>query len=415
LTSAAPGRRRAPAPELERRPTRRQLLILGALSAFGPLSLDMYLPGLPSLTRGLHASASAGQLTITGCMLGLGLGQLVAGPLSDSHGRRRPLIAGLLGYVIASAACAVAPSIAALVVVRLLQGMAGGVGIVIARAIVRDLSDGTTAARMFSILMAVTGVAPVCAPLIGGQELAFTSWRGVFVILAAIGVPLLVATVLGLPETLPAGQRHGGGLRAVLRTFRALLRDRSFSPHAAAFSLSFAAMFAYIAGSSFVLENIYGISPQLFSVVFAANSAGLIAASQLSGRAVGRLGSDVLLRRGLAGVAVAALATVLVTVAHGGLVALLVCFFVLLSANGFVLPNGTASAMAQQEGALGAASALLGLGQFGAGAIVAPLVGVGGGHDALPMAVVIGVAGVAALAINTMFAPRALTPSPARS
>ena len=317
MTSAAPGRGRAL--ELERRPTRRQLLILGALSAFGPLSLDMYLPGLPSLTRGLHASASAGQLTITGCMLGLGLGQLVAGPLSDTHGRRRPLIAGLLAYVVASAACAAAPSISVLVVVRLLQGMAGGVGIVIARAIVRDLSDGTTAARMFSVLMAVTGVAPVCAPLIGGQVLAFTSWRGVFVILAAIGVPLLLAAVLGLPETLAPAQRHGGGLRAVLRTFRGLLGDRSFGPHAASFSLSFAAMFAYIAGSSFVLENIYGISPQLFSVVFAVNSAGLIAVSQLSGRTVGRLGSDVLLRRGLVAVAVASLATVLVTVAHGGL------------------------------------------------------------------------------------------------
>ena len=255
----------------------------------------------------------------------------------------------------------------------------------------------------------------MCAPLIGGQALAFTSWRGVFVILAVIGVPLLVATALGLPETLPAEQRHGGGLRAVLRTFRALLRDRSFSPHAASFSLSFAAMFAYIAGSSFVLENIYGISPQLFSVVFAVNSAGLIAASQLSGRTVGRLGSDVLLRRGLVGVAVAAVATVLVTVTHGGLAGLLVCFFVLLSANGLVLPNGTASALAEQEGALGAASALLGLGQFGSGAIVAPLVGVGGGHDALPMAIVIGVAGLAALAINVLFAPRALTPSPARS
>jgi MFS transporter, DHA1 family, multidrug resistance protein len=389
-----------------RAPGRRQLLILGGLSAFGPLSLDMYLPGLPSLTRELGASASTGQLTITACMLGLGLGQLIAGPVSDSLGRRRPLLAGLVGYIAASLACAAAPSIGVLIVVRLIQGMAGGVGVVIARAVVRDLSDGATAARMFSLLMAITGVAPICAPLIGGQALVFTDWRGVFVILACIGVPLLVATAAGLPETLPLAQRHGGGLRTTLRTFGRLLSDRRFTPYAVSFSLSFAAMFAYIAGSSFVLENLYGISPQLFSVVFAVNSAGLIAMSQLGGRVVGRLGAPRLLRRGLLGTALASLATLLVTVTHAGLGWLLISFFLLLSSNGIVLPNGTASALAEQEGALGSASALLGLGQFGFGAVVAPLVGVAGGHNALPMAIVIATAGTAALFVNRVFAPR---------
>jgi DHA1 family bicyclomycin/chloramphenicol resistance-like MFS transporter len=370
----------------------------------------MYLPGLPALTRELGASASTGQLTITACMLGLGLGQLVAGPLSDSHGRRRPLLGGLIGYSLASVLCAVAPSITTLIVVRLIQGMAGGVGIVIARAIVRDVSDGATAARMFSLLMAITGVAPVCAPLVGGQALAVTSWRGVFVILAVIGVPLLLATGLWLPETLPAPDRHGGGLRTTLRTFGSLLRDRRFSPYAVSFSLSFAAMFAYIAGSSFVLEDIYGVSPQLFSVVFAVNSAGLIAMSQLSGRAVARVGASRLLRRGLIATAVASIAALVVTVAHAGLAWLLVCFFGLLAANGVVLPNGIAVAMAEQEGALGAASALLGVGQFGAGALVAPLVGVAGSHDALPMALVIAVAGSAAILVSVLFAPRAARP-----
>ncbi|HZE04452.1 MAG TPA: MFS transporter, partial [Solirubrobacteraceae bacterium] len=191
------------ATSVSRRPTPRQIVILGALSAFGPLSLDMYIPGLPSLTRQLGATASAGQLTVTGCMLGLGLGQLVAGPVSDALGRRRPLLTGLVGYAIASVLCAVAPSITVLVIVRLLQGMAGGVGIVIARAIVRDLSEGETAARVFSLLMAITGVAPVCAPLIGGQVLLITSWRGVFVILGVIGVPLIAGAWAWLPETLP--------------------------------------------------------------------------------------------------------------------------------------------------------------------------------------------------------------------
>ncbi len=385
--------------------TGQQIVILGALSAFGPLSLDMYLPGLPSLTRELGTSASAGQLTITGCMLGLGLGQLVAGPVSDSLGRRRPLLIGLAGYIAASLACAAAPSIAVLVVVRLIQGMAGGVGVVIARAVVRDLCEGAVAARMFSLLMAITGVAPVFAPLVGGQALAVTSWRGVFVILAAIGVPLLLVAVFGLPETLPVARRHGGGLRPTLRTFGRLLRDRRFSPYAFAFSLSFTAMFAYIAGSSFVLENIYGLSPQAFSVVFAINSVGLITMSQVGGRLVGRVGATLLLQRGLVAVMVASLATLAVVVGGLGLGWLLVSFFVLLSANGIVLPNGTAAALAEQEGALGAASALLGLGQFGFGALVAPLVGLGGSSNALPMAVVIAVAGVAALIVDLAFAP----------
>jgi DHA1 family bicyclomycin/chloramphenicol resistance-like MFS transporter len=261
------------------------------------------------------------------------------------------------------------------------------------------------AARLFGVLMGITGVVPVVAPLIGGQVLLVTSWRGVFVVLAAIGVPLVAATALMLPETLPAHQRHGGGLRVVLGRFGALLRDRRYMPYAVAFSLSFAAMFGYISGSSYVLENIFGISPQLFSVVFAVNSGGLITLSLLGSRAVGRRGSPWLLRRGLVGTAVASISALVVTLTHAGLWPLLACFFVLLCANGVVLPNGTAAAMASQTGSLGAASALLGLGQFGSGAVVAPLVGVAGSRDALPMAVVIAVAGTAALLVDLVFAP----------
>ena len=327
------------------RPARRLVVMLGALSAFGPLSMDMYLPGLPALTRELGSSASIGQLTLTGCMLGIAAGQLIVGPLSDALGRRRPLVAGLVGYVVASAACALAPSMGALIALRVIQGIAGGAGVVIARAIVRDLYGGALAARVFALLMMVTGVAPVLAPLVGGQVLAFTSWRGIFVLLAAIGVPLLIASLLVLPETLAPDRRHGGGLVITLRTFRRLLGDRGFSPHAVSFSLSFAAMFAYIAGSSFVLENVYGTSAQLFSVVFAVNSAALVTMSQLGGRVVERVGSGYLLRRGLIGTAAACVLALLATIVHAGLAPLLASFFVLLGANGLVLPNGTASAL----------------------------------------------------------------------
>ena len=385
----------------------RLVLILGGLSAFGPLSMDMYLPGLPALTRDLGATASTGQLTLTGCMLGIAAGQLFIGPLSDSLGRRRPLLAGLVGYVVASLACAFAPSISALIALRFIQGTLGGVGVVIARAVVRDLFSGSAAARVYALLMAVMGVAPVFAPLVGGQALAVTSWRGIFVILAAIGVPLLIGTLLWLPETLPPERRRGGGLRVTGRTFVRLVRDRSFMPAATSFALGAAVLFAYIAGSSFVLEDVYGVSAQAFSLVFAVNSAGLVGMSQLGGRLVARVGAGTLLRVALVGVAAGSLATLIVTLAHGGLAPLLVSLFVITSFNGMVFPNATAVALAEQEGALGSASALLGMSQFASGAIVAPLVGLSGSHDALPMGVLIAVCGVSALAVNLIFSTAA--------
>ena len=378
-------------------------MILGGLSAFGPLSMDMYLPGLPTLSRDLGASASTGQLTLTGCMLGIAAGQLFTGPLSDTLGRRRPLLAGLVGYVAASLACAVAPSIWTLILLRFLQGTLGGAGVVIARAIVRDLFSGAEAARIYALLMAVMGVAPVFAPLVGGQALAITSWRGIFVVLAAIGIPLLLSTTAWLPETLPPERRHSGGLGATLRTFGGLLRDRRFTAPATAFSLACAVLFAYIAGSSFVLEDLYGVSPQVFSLVFAVNSAGLVGMSQLGGRLVGRFGAAALLRCALGGVAAGSAAVLILTLTHAGLAPLLIALFVILSFNGMVFPNATAVALADQEGALGSASALLGMGQFGTGALIAPLVGLAGNHNAIPMGVLIGVCGVAALGIDLVF------------
>jgi MFS transporter, DHA1 family, multidrug resistance protein len=365
--------------------------------------MDMYLPGLPKLTRDLGASASTGQLTLTGCMLGIAAGQMFTGPLSDTLGRRRPLLAGLGGYIAASLACAAAPSILTLIVLRFIQGTLGGAGVVIARAVVRDLFAGRAAARMFAMLMAVMGVAPVFAPLIGGQVLAITSWRGIFVVLAGIGVPLLLATLLWLPETLPPSRRHSGGLNATLRTFRRLLRDRGFIVPATSFSLACAVLFAYIAGSSFVLEDVYGVSPQAFSLVFAVNSAGLVAMSQVGARLVGRVGPDVLTRYGLFGVAAGSLGALVVTILHAGLAPLLFALFLTVSFDGLVFPNATAVSLERQEGALGSASALLGVGQFGVGALIAPLVGVAGSHDALPMGVLIGACGVAALTVNLVF------------
>jgi DHA1 family bicyclomycin/chloramphenicol resistance-like MFS transporter len=381
----------------------RRLLILGGLSAFGPLSIDMYLPGLPHMTDDLGASASTGQLTLTACVLGLAFGQILAGPFSDRLGRRRPLLIGLVAYAAASVACALAPTIWTLIPLRLVQGVAGAAGIVIARAIVRDLYSGDAAAKMFSLLMLVMGTAPIFAPIIGGQALRVTSWRGIFLILAAIGALLFVASALWLNETLATEQRHSGGFRTVLGTFGRLLHDRSFIPYALSFGLAFGAMFTYISGSPFVLEKIYGVSPQVFSLVFAINSASLVAATQVVHRVVERVGSPALLRFGLLTTAAAGVALLPVVLANGALALVLTCLIVLVTGIGFQVPTSTAMALADQGWAAGSASALLGLGQFLIGALVAPLAGIAGQHTAVPMAIVIATLSVAGLAVEIAF------------
>lgn len=375
----------------------RIVLILGALSAFGPLSIDMYLPSLPSLSRDLGASASVAQLTLSFCLLGLALGQVIAGPLSDTLGRRRPLIAGLVAYVLASLLCVVAPSIYVLIVLRLVQGTAGAAGIVIALATVRDKYSGIAAARFLAMLLLVSGIAPVVAPIIGGLLLRVMSWRGIFVILAIFVSILLVAVVTGLGETLPPERRQNGELLTVLATFRRLLTDRGFVAYALSCGLAFAAMFAYISGSPFVIQDIYGLSPQVFSLIFGFNALGLATAGQVSGRLVGRVSPRTLLTGGLIATAFGGVTLLLVVLAHIGLIGILPALFVVVASIGMVLPNATALALADHPHTAGSASALVGVLQFAIGAAAAPLVGVAGTSTALPMALVIAVLGVSAL------------------
>jgi DHA1 family bicyclomycin/chloramphenicol resistance-like MFS transporter len=379
------------------------LLILGALSAFAPLSVDMYLPALPRLARGFGDAPSAVQITLTTCLAGLAAGQILAGPVSDARGRRPPLLAGLLAFTVASAACALAPSVGVLAALRLLQGLGGAAAIVIARAVVRDRYSGVAAARYFAILTLVNGLAPVLAPIIGGQLLRFTSWRGVFLVLAGLGALLLAVTAARLGETLAPERRRTGGLRDTLATFARLARDRRFTGYALSLALGFAAMFAYISGSPFVLQDIYGLSPQAFSGVFALNSAGIILTGRLSAQLVERVGPQRLLRAGLA-LNVAAGLALLAVVAAGvsGVVAVLVPLFALASSIGLILPNATALALELHPDAAGSASGGIGVAQFTVAAGLAPLVGVGGAATALPMALVIAGCGLAALA----FAPR---------
>ncbi|WP_299530701.1 multidrug effflux MFS transporter [uncultured Streptomyces sp.] len=375
-------------------------LVLGGLTALPALSMDMYLPALPEVTDALHAPAATVQLTLTACLLGMALGQLVVGPMSDRWGRRTPLLAGMLVYVVATAVCAFAPTAELLIGFRLLQGLAGAAGIVIARAVVRDLYDGMEMARFFSTLMLISGVAPIVAPLIGGQVLRFTDWRGIFVVLTVVGALLTLVVRRYLHETLPPDERHTGGVADALRTMRGLLADRVFTGYTLAGGLAFAVLFSYISASPFVVQEIYGASPQTFSLLFGLNSVGLIAVGQLNGKVlVGRVSLDRVLGIGLLIILAAAVALLLMTTGvfgEVGLAPMAAGLFVLMSAMGLAMPNANAQALMRSRNAAGSASALLGTSSFLIGAVASPLVGIAGEETAVPMAVVQVVCAVAA-------------------
>ena len=376
----------------------RIVAILGALAAFGPLAVDTYLPALPEISRDLGASTSVTQLTLTACLCGLAAGQLVGGPVSDALGRRRPILAGVAGFTALSVLCALAPTVWALVTFRFLQGLGGGVGIVIARAVVRDRHVGVAAVRVFSLMMVVTGVAPIVAPLLGALLLQVTSWRAIFAFLGIAGALILAATAIGLPESLPHDRRRGSGLRATLTVFRGLATDRWFVGCTLACALPFGAMFAYIAGSPFVLQELYGLSPAAFGAVFGVNAVGLVCTALLGNRLVGHFGSLRLLLLALLAGCVGGAGLLVSVVAGVGLWGVLPSLFVVVSVIGIVLPNATALALADHPDVAGSASALLGVLTFLIGAAVAPLVGVAGADDALPLALVVAVLEVAALA-----------------
>ncbi|MFF2910358.1 multidrug effflux MFS transporter [Paenibacillus sp. NPDC057934] len=372
-------------------------LILGALTAFGPLSLDMYLPSLPDLAKDLHSSPSLAQLSLTACLVGLAVGQLVAGPLSDVRGRRMPLIVGLSLYVITSFLCSMSTSIEALIILRFIQGLGGSAGVVVARAMVRDMYSGTELTRFFALLMLINGVAPIAAPIAGGQLLRFTSWPGVFIVLGVIGLVMLASVLFGLRETLPEAQRSGGGLKSTLATFGRLLSDRMFMGYALSQGLVFAAMFAYIAGSPFVIQNLFGATPQMFSLIFAVNGLGIIITGQVTGKLAERFGETRLLVAGLIYAAIGGLLLLTMTLLGAGLIATLIPLFMVVSSVGIVSTAAFSLAMQQQGQSAGSASALQGLLSMIGGALVAPLVGLGGSGTALPMGIVIAAADVGAI------------------
>lgn len=379
------------------------VLVLGALIALGPLSIDMYLPAFPSLARDLATSDSAVQLTLTGMLGGLALGQLVIGPLSDAFGRRTPLLLGLSTHAVASLACALAPNIYVLSGVRVVQGFAGAAISVVAMATVRDLFSGVGVARMMSRLMLVIGLAPILAPSLGGLILQATDWRGIFVVLAATAVALVLVAFLGLRETLPPERRRAPGVVPTLRTYRSLFRDTTFVALVFMAGLIFSSLFVYVSGASFVLQGVYGLDEQTFGLVFGMNAAALTVLSQLNPLLLRRFGpTDVLTGAILMSIVASGAIVVAGATGIGGLAGILVPLGFVLGAAGLAMPNTPALALTRHGEAAGTAAALLGCVQFGVGAVVAPVVGLVGSDSAVPMGSVMLAVTLAAAAL--MFA-----------
>jgi MFS transporter, DHA1 family, multidrug resistance protein len=377
----------------------RLVLVLGALVALGPFTIDMYLPALPTIVGDLGTTGEAAQLTLTGTLMGLGLGQLLVGPLSDAYGRKRPLLIGVGLHVLASLLCLVAPNVAVLGALRVLQGVGAAAASVVAMAIVRDLFVGRAAATLFSRLMLVLGTSPVLAPVVGGAVLRFTSWRGVFAALAVLGLLMIIMSARAVPETLPADRRLPLGLRNTMRTYRALLRDRTYLGLVLVAGLAMSALFGYVAGSSFVFQEQFGLNQQQFALVFAIGAVFLIGATQLNAALLARFEPRVLMPVALVlGTVAGVVLLVLAKTGAGGFFGVVVPLWAALSTVGVVLPNAPALALARHGEVAGTASALLGAVQMGVGAAVSPLVGVLGNDAAAMGAVVLG-GSVAALAV----------------
>ncbi|AKE89750.1 MULTISPECIES: multidrug effflux MFS transporter [Rhodococcus] len=374
---------------------------LALLSATAPLATDMYLPGLPVMSESLGTSTVGIQLTLTTFMAGLGVGQLIVGPLSDGWGRRRLLLAGTVVLALSSALCATAPTVEVLIAARLIQGFSGGTGIVLARAVIADRARGNEAARLFSVMMIIGGVAPIVAPLLGGVLLGPIGWRGIFWVLTGLAVLMIVAVLTVVPETLPPERRHSGGLAMLARNFGTVIGNRRFVGYAATFALGFGAMFSYISASPFVVQEVLGMTPGQFSLIFAANSVGLVAGNIVNTRLIGRFEVRDLLRYGVTQMLTAGVLLVLaVLVADTNRWLVLPLLFLVVSSLGFVMGNATALAQGQVPKAAGTGSAVMGASQFGLAALVSPLVGLGGEDTALPMALAIAIS--AALSMTAL-------------
>jgi MFS transporter, DHA1 family, multidrug resistance protein len=364
------------------------IVLLGVMVALGPLTIDMYLPALPKIADELSVSSSVVQLTLTGTLAGLALGQLIVGPLSDSLGRRRPLMAGIVLHMVASVVCMLAPNLAVLGLARVLQGVGAAAAMVVAIAVVGDLFADSAAATVLSRLMLVLGVAPVVAPSLGAAVLLHASWHWVFTVLVVLAGALLLLAALALPETLPPSHRRPLRVRGIAATYGELLHDARFVILVLVAALGMSGLFAYIAGASFVLQGRFGLDQQVFALVFGAGAVALIGATQFNVVLLKRFAPQVIVLWALVAALLAGGVFVGMASAHvGGLAGFVAPVWAILAAMGLVIPNAPAVALSRHPDAAGTSAALLGAAQFGLGAAVAPLVGVLG-NDELALSIV---------------------------
>jgi DHA1 family bicyclomycin/chloramphenicol resistance-like MFS transporter len=374
--------------------------ILGALTAMGPLAIDMYLPAFPTIARELGTEAASVQVSLAVYFVGLAVGQAFYGPISDRLGRKRALYFGLSVFVLASVGCALAATVRGLIVARFFQALGGCAPLVIPRAVVRDHFDERGSARMLSVLMLVMGLAPILAPLIGGQLLVNFGWRSVFWVLAGYGFVWLLLVSFFLPESLPAARRRRQPLVAVLSTYGRLLGDRSYMGYVLSGGLIFSGLLAYISGSPFVFIELFDVPPEQYGLFFGVNAMGIIAASQINRWLTASVEPRRVVRFVLPVAMTAGLALVVnAWTGFGGFAGILVPLFAFIACHGFVMPNTTAMAMAPHGAVAGAASALLGTLQFVLGATAGALVGALGNGTAVPLAGVIAACGVGAFAM----------------
>jgi MFS transporter, DHA1 family, multidrug resistance protein len=377
-----------------------RIFIFGFLSAIAPFSIDIYLPALPMLRQALAADEAQTLLTLSAFFVGFGAGQLLLGPLSDRFGRKRPLFAGLLLYIAASVGCALATTISAVVFWRFVQAFGGSVVPIVVQAMVRDLYQRNESARILSLNLLVTASAPVIAPLIGGQLLLWLDWRWIFWVLVGFGVLALVAA-LALPETLTASRRNEARPLAVVLGYFELLRSRNYLGYVACATLYFCCLFAFIAGSPFVYIEYFGVPPQYFGFLFGVNMLGMIATTFVNSRIVLRRGADRLLRIACAiGAAASVVLCATGLSGFGGIAGIALPLFVVLSLLTMVASNAISGALAGAQNRAGAAAALAGALQFGAGALTSAALGWVADGTPRPMSLIICAAAVAALVAN---------------
>ncbi len=366
------------------------VIVLGALTALGSFTIDLYLPAFPQIETDLATTTAVVQLTLTATTLGFAVGQLLVGPWSDRVGRRMPLIVATSIHVVASLGVAFAPSIELLFVGRLFQGVGAAAGSVVAMAIVRDLFGGLPLVRMLSRLSLVSGLAPILAPVIGSQLLLIMPWRGMFVVLAVYGALALLATVFFIVETLPPARRVDLGHSTTRQRYRALFTDRIFVGVAIVSGLTFAGLFAYLASSSFLFQDVYGLDPQQFGLLFAVNSLGVVGGVQASSFLARFIGPQWILAGALSALVLAAAAIVVLDAAGAGFAGVLVPLWFFITACGFTFPCTQVLALAGHGSEAGTAASLLGALNFGLAGLISPVVGLFGITSAIPMGAIMG-------------------------